>query len=204
MRRRKLNDKLVEVDEQLHQNEYQQADLKTVVVKELQEELKQEIEALEQENVLSHEKVTKKYETIKADKLADYQDRLRNAGGSKDFQNILAQYQDAQITVDKELKRQIEKENDRLDRDLKARKAKAKAQAEIRRNQRFKELEIEQTQKMNDNIDGKAKIEEALSTNERKDQIMNVFTLRLKSQVNEGNLLVTEMERKRREEEALR
>lgn len=101
MRRRKLNDKLVEVDEQLHQNEYQQADLKTVVVKELQEELKQEIEALEQENVLSHEKVTKKYETIKADKLADYQDRLRNAGGSKDFQNILAQYQDAQITVDK-------------------------------------------------------------------------------------------------------
>jgi hypothetical protein len=57
---------------------------------------------------------------------------------------------------------------------------------------------------MNDNIDGKAKIEEALSTNERKDQIMNVFTLRLKSQVNEGNLLVTEMERKRREEEALR
>jgi hypothetical protein len=35
MRRRKLNDKLVEVDEQLHQNEYQQADLKTVVVKEL-------------------------------------------------------------------------------------------------------------------------------------------------------------------------
>ena len=204
MRRRKLNDKLVEVDEQLHQNEYQQADLKTVVVKELQEELKQEIEALEQENVLSHEKVTKKYETIKADKLADYQDRLRNAGGSKDFQNILAQYWDAQITVDKELKRQIEKENDRLDRDLKARKAKAKAQAEIRRNQRFKELEIEQTQKMNDNIDGKAKIEEALSTNERKDQIMNVFTLRLKSQVNEGNLLVTEMERKRREEEALR
>ena len=127
MRRRKLNDKLVEVDEQLHQNEYQQADLKTIVVKELQEELKQEIEALEQENVLSHEKVTKKYETIKADKLADYQDRLRNAGGSKDFQNILAQYQDAQITVDKELKRQIEKENDRLDRDLKARKAKAKA-----------------------------------------------------------------------------
>ena len=57
---------------------------------------------------------------------------------------------------------------------------------------------------MNDNIDGKAKIEEALSTNERKDDIMNVFSLRLKSQINEGNLLVTEMERKRREEEALR
>lgn len=33
---------------------------------------------------------------------------------------------------------------------------------------------------------------------------MNVFSGRLKSQINEGNLLVTEMERKRRDEEALR
>jgi hypothetical protein len=43
-----------------------------------------------------------------------------------------------------------------------------------------------------------------LSTNERKDEIMNVFTNRLKLQVNEGNLLTIEMERKRREEETLR
>lgn len=73
---------------------------------------------------------------------------MHNAGGSKDFQNILDEYQLAQIQVDKELKRQIDKENDRLDRDLKARKAKAKAQAEIRRNQRFKELEAEQSKKL--------------------------------------------------------
>jgi len=91
-----------------------------------------------------------------------------------------------------------------LDRDLKARRAKAKAQAEIRRNQRFKDLEIEQAKNLGDQIEGKAKIEEALSTNERKDDIMNVFSGRLKSQINEGNLLVTEMERKRRDEEALR
>lgn len=32
LRRRKLNEKLVEVDEQLHKQEYNQADKKTVVV----------------------------------------------------------------------------------------------------------------------------------------------------------------------------
>jgi hypothetical protein len=94
------------------------------VVKELQEELKVEIEALDQEDVLARENVQRKYDAIKVDKLADYQDRLRNAGGSKDFQMILNEFQEAQIQVDKELKRQIDKENDRLDRDLKARKAK--------------------------------------------------------------------------------
>lgn len=94
------------------------------MVKELQEELKVEIEALDQEDVLARENVQRKYDAIKVDKLADYQDRLRNAGGSKDFQMILNEFQEAQIQVDKELKRQIDKENDRLDRDLKARKAK--------------------------------------------------------------------------------
>merc|ERR1740117_396919 len=107
-----------------------------------------EMEQLDTEDVSNKQNVAKKYETIKHDRLADYQDRLHNAGGSKDFQNILDEYQLAQIQVDKELKRQIDKENDRLDRDLKARKAKAKAQAEIRRNQRLKELEAEQSKKL--------------------------------------------------------
>jgi hypothetical protein len=57
---------------------------------------------------------------------------------------------------------------------------------------------------MNDNLDGKAKLEEALSTDQRKEEIVKVFGARLKSQINEGNLLATEMERKRREEESLR
>lgn len=33
-----------------------------------------------------------KFEIIKNDKLADYQDKLRNAGGTKDFQNILSNF----------------------------------------------------------------------------------------------------------------
>jgi hypothetical protein len=143
LRRRKLNEKLVEVDEQLHKKEYEEVDEKNKVVQEMQEELKQEMEELDDEDKTARQNLTKKFETIKTDKLADYQDKLRNAGGTKDFQNILDQYQLAQLQVDRELERQIKKENDKLDRDLKARKAKAKAQAEIRRNQKFKELEAE-------------------------------------------------------------
>lgn len=43
MRRHKLNEKLQQVDEHLHQNEYDQADRKQRIVKEIQEELKVEL-----------------------------------------------------------------------------------------------------------------------------------------------------------------
>lgn len=59
----------------------------------MQEELKQEIEQLEQEDKVARQDVTKKFDAIKIDKLADYQEKLRNSGGTKDFQNILDQYQ---------------------------------------------------------------------------------------------------------------
>lgn len=72
LRRRKLNDKLVDVDEQLHKNEYEQADHKNVVVKELQEELKLEMVKLDEEDVVLRENLNKKFEQVKTDKLADY------------------------------------------------------------------------------------------------------------------------------------
>lgn len=72
LRRRKLNDKLVDVDEQLHKNEYEQADHKNVVVKELQEELKLEMVKLDEEDVILRENLNKKFEQVKTDKLADY------------------------------------------------------------------------------------------------------------------------------------
>jgi hypothetical protein len=43
-----------------------------VVVKELQEELKLEIEALDEDDILARENVQRKYDAIKVDKLADY------------------------------------------------------------------------------------------------------------------------------------
>lgn len=86
---------MADVEEELHKNEYEQADVKNEVVKELQEELKVEMQALEEEDKIARENLAHKFEKVKSDKLADYQDKLRNAGGSKDFQNILDSYQNA-------------------------------------------------------------------------------------------------------------
>jgi hypothetical protein len=71
-----------------------------------------------------------------------------------------------------------------LDRDLKQRKAKAKTQAEIRRNERFKQLEIDRDIKHKAQIDGKKKIEEALSTADRKDETLRLFQGNLKMKIN--------------------
>jgi len=41
--------------------------------------------ALEADDFKAREELNKKFEQIKIEKLADFQDRLRNAGGTKDF-----------------------------------------------------------------------------------------------------------------------
>lgn len=95
IRRRKLNEKLVEVDEQLQKNDYQVADMKEDIVIEIQDEYNREIASLENEDNQLKVDLSKKFDQMKIDKLADYQDRLRNAGGTKDFQNILDEFQRA-------------------------------------------------------------------------------------------------------------
>jgi hypothetical protein len=60
----------------------------------------------------------------------------------------LLDYQQAQAKVEDELAKQRLKEEDKLDRDLKSRKAKAKSQAELKRHNRFKELEENQGNKV--------------------------------------------------------
>lgn len=95
IRRRKLNEKLVEVDEQLQKNDYQVADMKEDIVIEIQDEYNREIASLENQDNQLKVDLSKKFDQMKIDKLADYQDRLRNAGGTKDFQNILDEFQRA-------------------------------------------------------------------------------------------------------------
>lgn len=138
------------------------------------------------------------------DKLAEYQDRLRNAKGNKNFQNILLEFQAAQLKVEEELAKQKAKEQDRLDRDFKARKAKLKSQAEIKRSQAFKNLEEEQGAKMGEKASNKAKIEEALNLDEDRDAIAAQFKNMLDKNLHETQILADEMERKRRDEEALK
>jgi hypothetical protein len=91
-----------------------------------------------------------------------------------------------------------------LERDLKARKAKLKSQAEIRRNQLFKNLEENQGAKMNQKASDKAKIEEALNLDEDRDAIGAQFGSMLDRNLESTNKLTDEMEKKRRDEEALK
>ena len=65
----------------------------------------------------------------KYDKLTEFEDKLKAAGSQKEFNLILADYQKAQSDVEKELEKQRQKDNERLERDLKARKALARANA---------------------------------------------------------------------------
>ncbi len=44
-----------------------------------------EFKQIEQEDGVARQDLELKFEKIKVERLADYQDRLRNAGGSKDF-----------------------------------------------------------------------------------------------------------------------
>ena len=92
LRRKKLNEKLVEVDVQIQKNDYEVADKKEAIVIEIQEDYNAEIAKLESEDSLLKQELAKKFDQMKLDKLADYQDRLKNAGGTKDFQNILDEF----------------------------------------------------------------------------------------------------------------
>lgn len=75
--------------------------------------------------------------------MIEYQERLKGAEKSKDFQNILNEYQDAQARVDKEMSSNRKKEVDRLDKALKARKAAIKAKNEAKLRERQKEIDRE-------------------------------------------------------------
>ena len=85
LRRKKLNEKLVEVDVQIQKNDYEVADKKEELVLAIQEEYNAEIERLELEDNQLKQELEKKFDQMKLERLADYQDRLKNAGGTKDF-----------------------------------------------------------------------------------------------------------------------
>lgn len=96
---------------------------------------------LDAEGIQAHKELEKKFDLEKQDRLGEYQERLRNAGSKDEFNKILAEYETAQLRVDQEMAKAKAKQTDKLDRDLKARRQKLKAQAEIARNQKFKEIE---------------------------------------------------------------
>jgi hypothetical protein len=114
-------------------------------------ELTKETEALEQT-----------YLVKKADKMADYQDRLKAADGKDQFGDILAEYQKAQVGVDRELEKQKAKEAERLEQALAARKAKRRAQAQMKMKDESQKIDSQVDAEAAEHVENKAKIEASL------------------------------------------
>ena len=79
----------------------------------------------------------------KRDKLSDFQDKLKNARGDNNFQSILEDYQKAQVDVEKQLGKEFSKQEVKLQADMKARRARRKNQAQLKKAEKFQEIEAD-------------------------------------------------------------
>jgi hypothetical protein len=76
----------------------------------------------------------------KHDKLAAYEDKLKDANKSAAFSKVLDEYRGAQDKVDRELDKQREKEMTELQRRLRNRRNKAKSEKELATQEDLKAL----------------------------------------------------------------
>ena len=78
---------------------------------------------------MQREALKQEIELKKRDKLSGFQDRLKNAKGDNNFQSILGDYQNAQKEVDRQMQKEYNKLDDKLEKELKARRARRRNQA---------------------------------------------------------------------------
>lgn len=128
-RRRKMQNRLEDEHDRVQELQHEREDMKAEKLIEIQTELKEDLLAMDAELEKETEALEQLYLVKKADKMADYQDRLKGADGKDQFGDILAEYQRAQVGVDRELEKQKAKEAERLEQALAARKAKRRNQA---------------------------------------------------------------------------
>lgn len=76
----------------------------------------------------------------KHDKLAAYEDKLKDANKSAAFSKVLDEYRGAQDKVDREFDKQREKEMTELQRRLRNRRNKAKSEKELATQEDLKAL----------------------------------------------------------------
>lgn len=140
-KRKKLAEKLDEVESKLRNNENEKQQKMDEVVLEIQQELKDDLAQYEAEGELQKEELKEEFEMKKRDKLSDFQDKLKNARGDNNFQSILEDYQKAQMDVEKQLGKEFSKQDVKLQADLKARRARRKNQAQLKKAEKFQEIE---------------------------------------------------------------
>lgn len=74
------------------------------------------------------------------------------AKNNKDFQNVLDAYQVAQGKVDSEMEKQRQLQLESLERDLKARRAKVRAKADAKKNERLELLDDKRKEVLKDEL----------------------------------------------------
>ena len=83
---------------------------------------------------------------------------------------------------------------------MKARRARLKAQAQLKRQQKVEEIESKANEEVADELMNKAKILENLKSTEEEEQLV----LKLENEIHMDGMLIDEMEKKRRDEEAFK
>lgn len=85
LKRKKFADKLNEVEAKLRNNETEKQTSMDKVMVEIQEELKDDLAQYEAEGELQKQDLKEEFEAKKRDKLAEFQERLKNARSDKNF-----------------------------------------------------------------------------------------------------------------------
>ena len=130
--------------------------------------------------------------------MAEFQDKIKNARSDKGFQDTLEEYQQAQRDVEKQLQKDFSKQSAKLENELKARRARRKNQAQLKKKEEFNRIEQEQAEKAAKDVEDRDKLKENLRAVEDDE---NGFAAKLSNEINSNELLMDEMEQKRRDEE---
>ena len=93
------------------------------------------------------------------------------------------------------------KQNSKLENELKARRARRKNQAQLKRTEKFNDIEQEAAQKVAEDQADRDKLKENLRA---VDEDEGGYASKLNEQVNADEVLMDEMEQKRRDEEAFK
>ena len=151
------------------------------------------------EEDLQREELKQKFELEKRDKLADFEERLRLAKGDSNFQQVLEEYQEAQRNIEKKLKKDFDKQNKKLEDQLKARRARRKNQAQLKKAEMFNEIEKQAEEEAALDAQNHEKLKQNLKA---ADADEGGYATYIATEVNTNELLIDEMEQKRRDEEA--
>lgn len=131
-KRAKLQQDLKVVEEQLDAKEADVAAKEEEATERHNNEYLEKCKEAEQDCASKEQALDQALKEQKQDRLASYEDKLRDAKHSTDFAKELDEYQNAQAKIDKELEKQRAKEQAELQRLLKNRRNKAKSEKALK------------------------------------------------------------------------